>query len=179
MKVPKVKCNWIDKTKDILSDVSFTISPYRMDDILEELGAERKGTKIDTIVDGLTKCADPTLAQQYLGQKILVSTSPESLYITSLAPQVFRDVQLPPNLEASISGSTDNRIGFGAKIFFLKLAPFLKNKFSFGNDEIFVFEVTNKLQPMEVAESLFSNGEGKDPKTIDLDVTFGFQKKVD
>lgn len=163
------------KSPDLVNSITFNITPFRIEDMIAEFGADRKQTKRDTLINGITKYADKTVATHFLGKKILMHATNHPLYITEMPIDLLKTLKVPnflsPTGEAFFIAAT--------KELFKKIAAFLVLTYAHGDDAIFIYDVTDKEQPEEIVQSILQNGE---PQTSsnqrDLQITMGFQKEI-
>lgn len=103
MKPTSASCDWIDKSKNLLCNVRFDVFPFKIDDIVNEFGGDRKQSRVDTLLDGLTKAARPNIASKLVGQKFIVSLKGQPLYLTHLSPTMLTGIPLPQEYEDLIN----------------------------------------------------------------------------
>lgn len=101
----ETRCHWAKQGQNLVS-TTFDISCLKIEDIVNEFGGERKGSKSDTLLDGLTKSANKNLAERFVGQKVMLSRSPKCLYLTNLSLDILKQVPLPPEIEALFTTPT-------------------------------------------------------------------------
>lgn len=108
MKIPNVGVHWTDKSADLLGSVQFEVYAQKIDDIVEEFGGSRKQSKLDTIIDGLTKASKPAIAEKLVGRKFIISTRSDGkpTYITTLSSKTLRNIPLPQEWEDTFKKDT-------------------------------------------------------------------------
>lgn len=209
MKIPATQCHWYEQDKDNLCSVAFDLFIMKIDDTIEEFGGPRKNTRIDTIIEGLTKYANKNVAAKLVGKKLVVSSSGRPLYITALPTKILKSIPLPKELEDSLAPNTaaptkssnnggfdalasafssagavtdnteEKRIAYGGKELFKQIAAYLRPTYSDEHGDLFIFEVMPDPCPTEVASSVMRGGEKIEDKETKLCISWGFQKEIE
>lgn len=191
--------HWL-KTQEVLGSIAFELKCIRTEDICAEFGADRKGTKQDTLIDGITKKANPQLAEAFDGKRIIVSNVGKPLYLTSLDVGMLDVIPIPPGIviaptapaptniahifskgptaQSVTTKVNDTKLAHAAKEFFMQIAGYLK--LVYNSQDLYVFEVTKTPQLDSVAISVLNGGEPLtgNIKDTSLTLSIGIQKKV-